>query len=111
VRVWVLDRSDRAAINYSQPLGTEKGKGFTMNVSYTITPEAYAEDGERSDTLHQCPLCGIEYDISEHAEWSPNGLDYNESGDWIGLRWGHHVTANCDCHDKHVAENNNRKGN
>ena len=80
-----------------------------MAVSYTITPEAYAEDGERSDTLHQCPLCGIEYDISEHAEWSPNGLDYNESGDWIGLRWGHHVTANCDCRDKHAHCSDNRR--
>jgi len=73
-----------------------------MAVSYTITPLAYAEDGERGDTLHQCPLCGIEYDIAEDAEWSPNGLDYNEYGDWLGLRWGHHVTDNCDCHNKHM---------
>ena len=57
-----------------------------MAVSYTITPEAYAEDGERGDTLHQCPLCGIAYDIDRN------------------LSWGYQVTDNCDCHDKHVAE-------
>ena len=72
-----------------------------MAVSYTITPEAYAEDGERGDTLHQCPLCGIEYDIDTPTMLPPIGAFR-----W-GVRymsWGYQVTDNCDCHDKHVAE-------
>ena len=73
-----------------------------MAVSYTITPEAKAEDGERSDTLYQCPICGIAYNIAENAEWGPSGLDANEYGDWIGLRWGHHVTDNCECHNSYA---------
>ena len=70
-----------------------------MAVSYTISWQDKVEDGERSDTLYQCPLCGIAYDIDENPEWGPHGLSNDEYGDWIGLRWGHHVTDNCKCHD------------
>ena len=73
-----------------------------MSVAYTISRQDWEEDGERSDTLYQCPLCGIAYDIDENPEWGPHGLSNDEYGDWIGLRWGHHVTDNCECHDEYL---------
>ena len=73
-----------------------------MAVSYTITPEAYAEDGERSDTLHQCPLCGIAYDLTchyrPHPRWWVSPFKYPAQIAFV------EVNDDCNCHDKHVAE-------
>ena len=69
-----------------------------MAVNYTISPEAYAEDGERCGTLHQCPLCGVAYDMAELAGWGPSGVRCEGCGASLESRWGHRVTDNCDCH-------------
>ena len=53
-----------------------------MTVSYTISPQEKVEDGERYDTLYQCPVCGIAYDIDKN------------------LSWGYQVTDNCESHKK-----------
>ena len=56
-----------------------------MAVSYTITTRDMVEDGNRYDTLYQCPLCGIAYTIVRERN----------TGDYL-------VTDNCNCHDEAV---------
>ncbi len=66
-----------------------KGEGI-MAISYTITSQDMVEDGDRCDTLHQCPLCGIAYTIVKKRT-----NIRNQTGDYL-------VTDNCDCHDDHT---------
>jgi hypothetical protein len=55
-----------------------------MSVSYTISWQDKVEDGERGESIYQCPLCGIDYDIDRN------------------LSWGYQVTDNCNCHDEYL---------
>ena len=69
-----------------------KGEGI-MAVSYTITSLDMVEDGNRYDTLHQCPLCGIAYTIVRNLS----------GGNWL-TTGGYLVTDNCNCHDEFLGE-------
>ena len=60
-----------------------------MSVSYTISWQDKVEDGERNDTLYQCPLCGIAYNINRNHGW------------YIDC---YQVTDDCTCHDEHRGE-------
>ena len=62
-----------------------------LAVWYTISWQDKVEDGQRSDTLYQCPLCGIAYDI-----------DMNLSGEGFTPQITYQVTDNCNCHDEAV---------
>jgi hypothetical protein len=67
-----------------------------MSVSYTISRLDWEVDGERSDTLYQCPLCGIAYDIKEIpiiVLEVPLGADFHRR---------YLVTDDCGCHDEHL---------
>ena len=71
-----------------------KGEGI-MAVSYTITSQDMVEDGDRYDTLYQCPLCGIAYTIVKNLS----------GGNWVTTldpTGGYLVTDNCTCHDEAV---------
>lgn len=54
-----------------------------MAVNYTISWQDKFDDGQRSVTRYQCPLCGEAYDIDKN------------------LSDGYQVTDNCDCHELH----------
>ena len=69
-----------------------------MAVNYTISPEAYAEDGERCGTLYECPLCGVAYDMAELAGWEHGFQRCKGCGASLEFRHGPRITDHCDCH-------------
>jgi hypothetical protein len=68
-----------------------------MAVSYTITWQERDEDGNRGESIHQCPLCGIDYEITVKP---PEVLPMTRV--WPKVVFS--VTDNCQCHNDHEAE-------
>ena len=61
-----------------------------MSVAYTISWQDKVEDGERGESIYQCPLCGIDYTIVKNRT-----NVRNQTGDYL-------VTDNCKCYDHHL---------
>ena len=64
-----------------------------MSVDYTITWRERDEDGNRGESIHQCPLCGTDYEITQKP---PEVLPITR----IFPKVVFSVTDNCNCHDE-----------
>ena len=71
-----------------------------MSVSYTISWQDWVEDGERSDTLYQCPLCGIAYDLN--PRYRPHPYHWISPFKYPAQVTFVEVTDDCNCHDDHT---------